>query len=158
MTPWWAHLSCAPISTVKCHDCPSVAFPLDVVCWCACLHYRVSDKVYPECCPSTSQLEVPHKPVWVRPHDFTLAKHAQPSFKISTAVSISLSQFSSLVVSHPSNVRMSWSKVVRLVCHCVAHSVSVYCYIAVCMGLFIVLQSDCSCNIMLDPQHAYLDL
>ena len=63
--------------------------------------------------------------VWVKLLDLASAWHAQLSFKMSAAVLISLSQYSSFVVSHPSNVGMSWSKdVVRFACCCGVHKVS----------------------------------
>ena len=64
-----------------------------------------------------------------------LGVHVSPS-KISAVVSISLSQSSSLELSVPSNMVVSYrNDVVRLVYHCGACGVSVYCCIAACMGL-----------------------
>ena len=51
-------------------------------------------------------------------------------------------------MSHSSNVGMSWSKdVVRSICHCVVHRVSLYCCIAVYMGSCTGLQGKHGCNI-----------
>ena len=79
--------------------------------------------------------------VWLRQCDLASARHAQLSFKISDAVSISLSQSSNLVVSDPSKVVISQSKV-RFSCLSVAHRLSVYCCIAVCMGSSTGLQVE----------------
>ena len=44
---------------------------------------------------------------------------------------------------------MSWSKdMVKFICHPAGHRVSMYCYIAVCMGLSTGLQGECSCNVL----------
>ena len=86
--------------------------------------------------------------VWVRPHDLASARHAWHSFKMLAIILILLSQ-SYLVVSHPSNVGMTLIKdMVRFICNCVEHKVSVHCCIAVCRGSSTGLQGGCSCNIM----------
>ena len=85
----------------------------------------------------------------VRPCDLASGRHAWFSFKMLAALLISLSQSSNFEVSHLSNVGMSWSKdVVRFVCHCLAHKVSVYLYIAVCRTSSMGLQSGHSWSIM----------
>ena len=113
-----------------------------MTCRCVCSHYRVSvDKVYPKCHPSTFQLEVPHEiSVQVRPCDLALARymHGSPSrYPLLVFQYCWASQSSNLVVSHSSNVGISWCKdMVRFLCHCVVHrvlSVLLYC----CMYGFI---------------------
>ena len=118
------------------------------MCRCICFHYRVSGEVYPKCqlFPAWS---ASWTRVWVRLNDQASGRHAWFSFKISTAVSISLSQSSNIVVSHPLNVGISWTKdVVRFVCHCVVHMMLVYCCIAVCMGLSTGQKVEYGCSIM----------
>ena len=54
---------------------------------------------------------------------------------MSAVVSILLSQSSSLEVSQPSNMVMSCRMdIMRFICSCAAHRMSVYYCIAVCMG------------------------
>ena len=81
--------------------------------------------------------------------DLASGRHAQLSFRISVAVSRSVSHSSNFVESHPSNVEMSWSKyVVRFVCHCLAHKVSVYFCIAMCRGSSMGLGVGCGWYVM----------
>ena len=118
------------------------------MCKYVCSHYRVSDEVYPYCFPRTSQLEVPCGQVRASLCDLASARHKWLSCKMLAAISILLSHTSNLMVSLPSNVGMSRSKdVVRFICHCVMHKVSVYCCIAVCKGSSTCQQGECGCNV-----------
>ena len=119
------------------------------MCRCVCLYYRVSDEVCSKCHSSTFQHNCLMNRCAVRWHDLALARCAWLSFKISAAVSILLSHSSNKVVTHPSNVGISWSKdVVRFICHYVVQRVSVYCCISVWMRWLTGLHVECDCSIM----------
>ena len=65
--------------------------------------------------------------VWVNPLDLAFASLAHFSFVTSAAVSISISQSSNFVESNSLKSAMSCSEeLVRFVCFCVVHKVSVY--------------------------------
>ena len=73
--------------------------------------------------------------VWVRPWDLASARCVWLSVKMSAVVSRSVKQSSNFEESCPLNVGVSWRKdVLRFASLCMAHKVSVYACIVVCMG------------------------
>ena len=66
--------------------------------------------------------------VLVKLHDLASARHVWLSFKMSAAILKSLSQSSNLVVSHPSNVGLSWEyRLVRFIwCGVMYYCIAVY--------------------------------
>ena len=98
---------------------------------------------------SSSQIRV-----WAKPWNLALPRHVWLSFRISAAVSRLVSQSSSFVESHPSNVEMSWSKdMVRIVCHYVTHKESVYFCIAMCRGSSMGLGVGCGWSVTVSCCH-----